>query len=189
MEEGKKIKPECLQIKARLWGSSIADWRDSLLQRLGGVLKLLVKDIMTRQVITVNKEDSVENCAKSMLDHNISGLPVLDSSQKVVGIITEGDLIRRASRIKAPGYLEILGGLIYLGSPGKFVDEIMQAMALQAGNMMTEPVVTVSPEDNLEKAATIMNKKKVSRLPVVDDSGKLVGIVSRLDIMRNIYEV
>jgi CBS domain-containing protein len=148
---------------------------------------MLVKEIMTREVITVTTEDPVERCANLLLEYDISGLPVLNDAGKVVGMITEGDLIRRASRIKAPGYLEVLGGLIYLGSPKKFVDEIMQAMALRAGSLMTEKVISVGPEETLENAATLMNRHEVSRLPVIDAEGSLVGIVSRRDIMRNLY--
>ncbi len=148
---------------------------------------MLVKEVMTAEVITVTTGDSVEKCANLLLEHNISGLPVLDSAGKVAGMVTEGDLIRRASRIKAPGYLEILGGLIYLGSPKKFVDELQRAMALSAGEMMTKKVIGVGPEDTLEQAATLMNNNEVSRLPVIDAAEKLVGIVSRRDIMRHLY--
>jgi CBS domain-containing protein len=146
-----------------------------------------VKEIMTSEVITVSTDESVEQCAKLLQEHDISGLPVLNAAGKVAGIITEGDLIRRASRIKAPGYLEILGGLIYLGSPKKFVDELQRAMSLEAGQLMSKNVISVKPEDSVEAAATLMVEKKVSRLPVLDDNGKLVGIVSRRDIMGCLY--
>lgn len=146
-----------------------------------------VKEIMTSEVVTVSIDESVEQCAKLLQEHNISGLPVLDAAGKVAGMITEGDLIRRASRIKAPGYLEILGGLIYLGSPKKFVDELQRAMSLEAGQLMSKNLISVNPEDTVEKAATLMVEKKVSRLPVIDDQEKLVGIVSRRDIMGSLY--
>lgn len=146
-----------------------------------------VKDIMTTEVITVSTGDSVELCAKLMQENNISGLPVLNEGGRVSGIVTEGDLIRRASRVKAPGYLEILGGLIYLGSPKKFVEELQRAMSLEAGQLMSKNLVTVTPGDTVEKAATIMVEKKISRLPVLDESGKLVGIISRRDIMGSLY--
>ena len=146
-----------------------------------------VKDIMTTEVITVSTGDSVELCAKLMQENNISGLPVLNEGGRVSGIVTEGDLIRRASRVKAPGYLEILGGLIYLGSPKKFVEELQRAMSLEAGQLMSKNLVTVTPEDTVEKAATLMVEKKISRLPVLDESGKLVGIISRRDIMGSLY--
>lgn len=148
---------------------------------------MLVKDVMTEQVITVTTDDPVEKCASLMLKHNISGLPVLDQGGRVVGMVTEGDLIRRASRIKAPGYLEILGGLIYLGSPTKFVNEIKRAMSLTAGEMMTKKVVSVGPEASIEEAATLMVDHEVNRLPVLNAAGEVVGIVSRRDIMKHLY--
>ncbi len=148
---------------------------------------MLIKDIMTTKVITVSTTHSVEDCAKLMQEHNISGLPVIDEEKNVVGIVTEGDLIRRASRVKAPGYLEILGGLIYLGSPQKFVDELQRAMALEAGLLMKKNVVSIKPEDSVEKAATLMVEKKISRLPVINEDEELVGIVSRRDIMSHLY--
>ena len=147
-----------------------------------------VNEIMTREVIFVAPEDSVEKCAQLLQKHGISGLPVVNEEGNVVGMVTEGDLIKRASRIKAPNYLEILGGLIYLGSPKKFVDELQQAMALEAGRLMTRDVITISPEDSVEKAATLMVNQSINRLPVVDKNGKLVGIVSRRDIMNCLYD-
>lgn len=147
-----------------------------------------IKEIMTGDVITVSTDESVEQCARLLQEHNISGLPVLDAAGKVAGIVTEGDLIRRASRVKAPGYLEILGGLIYLGSPKKFVDDLQRAMSLEAGQLMTKDVISVKPDDTVEKAATLMVEEKISRLPVIDDQEKLVGIVSRRDIMNSLYE-
>ena len=146
-----------------------------------------VRNIMTEEVITVSTGDSVETCAKLLQENNISGLPVLDEAGRVAGIVTEGDLIRRASRVKAPGYLEILGGLIYLGSPKKFVDKLQRAMSLEAGQLMSTNVIAVNPEETLEKAATLMIEKGISRLPVLDKQGKLVGIISRRDIMRSLY--
>ncbi len=146
-----------------------------------------VKDIMTTEVISVSTGDSVELCAKLMQENNISGLPVLSEAGRVAGIITEGDLIRRASRIKAPGYLEILGGLIYLGSPKKFVEDLQRAMSLEAGQLMSKNVITVKPDDTIEQAATLMVEKKISRLPVIDEQERLVGILSRRDIMHSLY--
>ncbi len=146
-----------------------------------------IKEIMTTDVITVSTSDSVEQCAKLLQENNISGLPVLDESGKVAGMVTEGDLIRRASRIKTPGYLEILGGLIYLGSPKKFVEELQRAMSLEAGQLMSKNVISVKPEESVEKAATLMVENSINRLPVVDDNDKLVGIVSRRDIMSCLY--
>jgi len=146
-----------------------------------------VKEVMTTRVITVNTDDSVETCSKLLLEHNISGLPVLDQEGNLVGIVTEGDLIRRASRIKAPGYLEILGGIIYLDSPKKFVEDIKRTMAYLAGDMMSHKLVTVNQHDTVKEAATLMLENNIARLPVVDENGKLLGIISRRDIMEQLY--
>jgi CBS domain-containing protein len=104
-----------------------------------------------------------------------------------VGIVTEGDLIRRASRIKAPPALALLGGLIYLGNPKKFIDEIKRAMSQKAGELMSKKIITVRPDDTIEHAATLMMDHKIKRLPVVNEEGKLAGIVSRRDIMAYLY--
>ncbi len=148
---------------------------------------MLIKDIMTREVITVSVEDTVETCANLLLKHNLSGLPVLDKEGKLVGIVTEGDLIRRASRIKGPAVLEVLGGLIYLDSPKKFMDELKSSMGQMAGEVMTKKVVTIDPESTVEDGATLLVEKKVKRLPVVDKEGNLLGIVSRRDIMSYLF--
>ena len=87
---------------------------------------MYIKDIMTKEVVTVSVNDNVERCAALLIEHGLSGLPVLDEEEKLVGIVTEGDLIRRASRIKGPAVLEVLGGMIYLDSPNKFIDELMK---------------------------------------------------------------
>ncbi len=147
---------------------------------------MLIKDIMTKQIVTVSTEDTVEKCANLLMEHKFSGLPVLDSAGELVGIVTEGDLIRRASRIKAPAALALLGGHIYLGHPQKFIDEIKRAMSQKAGDLMSKKIIKASPEDDVEDAATLMIEKKIKRLPVIEN-GKLVGIVSRRDIMNYLY--
>ncbi len=146
-----------------------------------------IREIMTEDVITVSTSDSVEQCARLLQENNISGLPVLDEAGRVVGIITEGDLIRRASRVKAPGYLEVLGGLIYLGSPKKFVDALQRAMSLEAGQLMSKKVISIEPDQSVESAATLLVEHNISRLPVIDEKEILRGIVSRRDIMNCLY--
>lgn len=146
-----------------------------------------VKEIMTRDVITVTLADTVEKSARLMIEHNISGLPVLDSQGKLAGIVTEGDLIRRAARFKVPGFLPILGGLVFLDDPQEFIAELRRAMAVNVGRLMSREVYSVKPEDTLEKAATLMLRRRVKRLPVVDEQGRLAGIVARRDLVEALY--
>lgn len=148
---------------------------------------MYIKDIMTKDVITVTLDDNVEKCASLLIKHNLSGLPVLDESGKLVGIVTEGDLIRRASRIKGPAVLEVLGGMIYLDSPKKFMDELKSSMGQKAKDVMTKKVVTIEPDQTIEEGATLLVEKNVKRLPVMSKEGELVGIVSRRDIMSYLF--
>lgn len=148
---------------------------------------MYVKDIMTKEVITVVEDDTVEKCANLLITHGLSGLPVLDDKGKIMGMVTEGDLIRRASRVKGPAVLEVLGGLIYLESPKKFIDELKKSMGNVARDLMTEDVITVNPDKEIEDAATLLVQKKIKRLPVVDKEGNLIGIISRKDIMSHLF--
>ena len=148
---------------------------------------MLVKEIMKTGVITVTLDTPVEECARLMHEHKISGLPVLDPAGRVAGIVTEGDLIRRLAYYKEPGVLPILGGIIYLDSPQEFLASLRRAMAVHAGRLMSRDVVTVRPEDSLEEAATKMLRRQVKRLPVVDESGRPVGIISRRDLVETLY--
>lgn len=148
---------------------------------------MYIKDIMTKEVITVKEDDTVKKCANLLITHNLSGLPVIDENGKVKGIVTEGDLIRRASRIKGPAALEVLGGIFYLETPKKFMDDLVKTMGNTAKDVMTSNVITVSPEKTIEDAATLLVQKKIKRLPVVDIEGNLIGIVSRKDIMNFLF--
>lgn len=148
---------------------------------------MYIKDIMTRDVVTVSIKDNVEKCASLLIEHGLSGLPVLDENEKLVGIVTEGDLIRRASRIKGPAVLEVLGGMIYLDSPKKFIDELKHSMGQKAGDIMSDKIITINEEQTIEEGATLLVEKAVKRLPVVDEKGYLVGIVSRRDIMSYLF--
>lgn len=148
---------------------------------------MYIKDIMTKDVVTVVESDTVEKCANLLSTHGLSGLPVVDSKGKVKGIVTEGDLIRRASRIEGPAALEVLGGIFYLESPKKFMDDLQRSMGFLAEDIMTGDVITVSPDKEIEAAATLLVQKRIKRLPVVDKKGNLIGIVSRKDIMNHLF--
>lgn len=148
---------------------------------------MYVKDIMNREVITINENDTVEKCANLINSHNLSGLPVLDNEGKVTGIVTEGDLIRRAANIKPPEFYGLLGGIIYLESPKKFMDKLKNSMSYIVKDVMTKDVTSIDPNKEIEDAATILVRGKFKRLPVIDKQGNLVGIISRKDIMNYLF--
>lgn len=146
------------------------------------------KDIMTKNVVTIKEDDTVEVAARLLNDKGISGLPVVDEDSKVKGIITEGDLIRRVSKINAPSYIEILGGILPLERKKDFIDKINRYMGYLVKDMMTKDVITISEDAEIEEIATLMVNEKIKRIPVVDDEKRLVGIISRRDIMKVLFD-
>jgi CBS domain-containing protein len=137
-------------------------------------------EIMTRPVITVVPGTSIAEAARLMLQHRISGLPVVDPKGAVIGIITEGDLLRRpetGSAPRHPMWLELLLG------PGRLAEEYTHAHARKVGEAMTSDIVSVTPSTDVADLVQLMNKRRIKRVPVIDD-GRLVGIVSRANLVR-----
>lgn len=148
---------------------------------------MLIRDIMTKEVITVTEEDTVEKCAKLLSNYDLSGLPVVDNEGYVTGIITEGDLLKHNAEVEVPAFLEILGGIIYLSDPNKYFSDVKKSMGRYVKTVMTEEVETIAVHEKIEVAAKILTNRKIKRLPVIDEEAKLVGIVSRKDVMNHLF--
>ncbi|GAB6274865.1 MAG: CBS domain-containing protein [Peptococcaceae bacterium] len=146
--------------------------------------KTLAKEIMTTEVVTVNSDDTIEKVAQLMLKHHVSGMPVVDGEGKLVGIISEGDLLIQDKEIKAPAMTVFFGGIIYLENPSRFNKELKRIIALKVSELMSTKVYTVGPEDPIEKVIGIISEKEVNRVPVVDENKRLLGIISRQDIIK-----
>ncbi|HMA59021.1 MAG TPA: CBS domain-containing protein [Halanaerobiales bacterium] len=146
---------------------------------------ITAKDIMTTDVVTVDPKTSVKEAANIMSEKGISGLPVVQNGE-LVGIVTENDLIIKDKKLHFPEYINVIGGIIYLESYKKFREEFKKFTAVNVEELMTKDVITVSPDDSIEDIATIMHQKNVNRLPVVDNSGQLIGIVTRANIVKHI---
>jgi len=146
----------------------------------------LARDIMTAPVITVRPEMGVKDLVALFRDQRIGGAPVVDADDKLVGIVTEGDLMAMDADIALPHYFEIFDSIIYLESEKKFRDRVEKAAAANVEQLMTDgdKVKTVGPDDPAREAATLMSKHRFDRVPVVDDDGRVVGIVTRHDIMK-----
>jgi len=144
---------------------------------------MLAKDIMNRDVITVKEQDTVEDVIKLLLEHNISGVPVVDEENKIVGIVTEGDIIFRSKKLQIPTYFTILDSYIFLESTKNFEKDLKKMAAYRVSDVMTKKVVTVEQDETIEEIATLMTTKRINRIPIVE-KGKLVGIVSRRDIIK-----
>jgi CBS domain-containing protein len=142
-----------------------------------------VKDFMTVQPVTTSPSASVEAAVKTMEEHQISGLPVVDEGNRVVGILSEGDLLIRELPMKQPLYMTLLGSIIYFESPTQFHQHIKKSLGMLVQDVMTAKPITIHPDASLSDAAEVMLEKKVNRLPVVDADLKLVGILTRHDLV------
>jgi CBS-domain-containing membrane protein len=146
---------------------------------------LKAKDIMTTNVITVTPDTTIENLAHILIEHNISGVPVVNNEGDLIGIVTENDLISKNKRLHIPTVMRLFDAYIMLESPATIEKEIRRMAAVTVNDILIRDVVTVSEETSLEEIATIMSEKDVYLVPVVD-KGKILGIVGKADIIKGI---
>jgi CBS domain-containing protein len=137
-----------------------------------------VKDIMSTHVIAVRRNATYKQMAARLREMHVSAFPVVDDDSKVIGVVSESDLLaKQALRDKVPGEFS---GMMRSREQAK-------AEGITAADLMTGPPVTVSPDDTVAHAARLMYDRRVKRLPVVDDGGRLVGIVTRSDVL-SVYD-
>lgn len=145
---------------------------------------LTVREIMTKDVVTVTKETTVAELARIFAERHISSLPVVDGSGTLVGIVTETDLVEQDKSLHIPTVISIFDWVIYLESDRKFEKELKKMTGRTVGDIYSPEVVTVSPDATGADVADIFSSKKINAVPVVD-GGKLVGIVARIDLIRS----
>jgi CBS-domain-containing membrane protein len=133
-------------------------------------------DIMTRDVVTVTPETDLATVAQLLLEHDISALPVVDEQRRVVGIVSEGDLLGRPSETSTRGFW------LRLFRSEAALEELATARHLKVADVMTRRVVTVTDQTPIEVVASLMHRRKLKRVPVLHD-GQLVGIISRVDVI------
>ena len=139
-----------------------------------------VRDVMTRKVISVTVGDSILAAARLMLQNRISGLPVVDAGGNLVGVVTEGDFLRRGelgTQRSRPKWLEFLLG------PGRLANEYVHAFGRKVSEIMTADPICVTDDNSLQTVVELMERGRVKRLPVIR-AGRLVGIVSRANLVH-----
>jgi len=147
--------------------------------------ELLARDVMVKKVITINKNASVAELSELLIKNKISGLPVVDDSGKLVGIATEGDLIVRDADLHFPRYFKLLDSIIYLESLNKFKRNLRKYLGTKVEDVMTSKVKIVKEDTPVNVVANIMIRNNVNRVPVLDNDGDLVGIITRADIVKS----
>jgi CBS domain-containing protein len=142
---------------------------------------LRVAEIVHAEWPTLGPDETVEGAIKLFAESGISGAPVVEDG-RLVGIVTEGDLIFRDADIRAPGFLDILGGLIPLGSWDEYRKEALKSAGVTVDEVMTRELITISPDASLAEASTIMADRRVKILPVAEGD-VLRGVITRMDIL------
>ena len=147
--------------------------------------ELKVREIMTTGVITVKPDTTVGELADILAKNKISGVPVVDDQGLVLGMVSEADIILQDADLHFPYYVQFLEMVIYLQSVHKFEERVRKSIGSKVSEIMTSEVVSASPDETVREVATLMADRNVNRLPVTEN-GRLVGIVSRGDIVRAI---
>jgi CBS domain-containing protein len=144
-----------------------------------------IADVMERDVVTVSADDDIDSLLKVMRRHELPGVPVVDAAGHLVGIVTESDLVIRDEQgdLHLPHHVDLLGAVIFLEPIKHFEERLRHAIASTVADLMTPDPLTVSPEDSVRDAARLISEHGHNRLPVVDGDGRLVGVVTRVDVL------
>ena len=146
-----------------------------------------VSEVMQTEVKTIPADADIKAIAKILWENKISGAPVVDQNGKMIGVVSEGDLLHKETNPRVPDAIGILGAIIFYNGVKQYDNDFKKLIATNARQIMTKDVITISQEATIGEAATIMVNKKINRLPVVE-AGKLVGIVTRIDIIKTLID-
>ena len=152
-------------------------------------MKKPAKEFMSKDVIAVQDNESIKHLFKLLDQSGILGVPVVDEKNRVVGIVTETDLIQHFTTLETPRSINLLGGIIYLNSVEEFNEQLKDHCAEVVKDMMTTPVVTVEEKTTLLEVINTMSEKDISRLPVVNKKGELTGIITRSDVVHQLAKI
>ncbi len=144
---------------------------------------LNVTAIMRRDAPFVAPDDSIATVARLLVEHRLPGLPVVENDE-LIGIITESDIIMREADVEVPTPVPFFDAIFVADAGPDFDDEVRRVLAVDARHLMTAPVVSVRSSATLSEVATLMIDRNVNPLPVLDDRLRLVGLVSRADLVR-----
>jgi len=146
---------------------------------------LTAKEIMSREVCSVTEETELKELASLFVTRNYKTLPVVDASGRLVGVVSQTDLVEQDKPLHIPTVISLFDWVLYLESPKVFRDEVRKVSARKVGEICARDVVTCAPDTTVDEVANLMVEHKVHLLPVLDGD-RLVGVVSRLDIIRSV---
>jgi CBS domain-containing protein len=141
------------------------------------------RDIMTQNVVTVNKNQPINDLSKLFIENHFNGVPVLDDAGKVIGVVTQGDLIEQNKNLHIPTVIALFDAVLFLESEKKFEDDVKKLTGSKIEDIYHKNPITVSLDTDLNEITTLMAEKDVHTLPVLDGN-KLVGIIGKRDVIR-----
>ena len=142
--------------------------------------RVLVREAMTKNAVTVRRDADLHAAAALLSENRISGMPVVDDTNRVIGVISEADILMLTGMKREHTFKDILRNII--GEPVP----VRATHGNKVENVMSFPPVTSKADDTIADVAKILDERRIKRLPVVDNDGKLLGIISRADIVRTI---
>ena len=148
---------------------------------------LTAQEIMTREVVSVTVDTSLKDLAHKFMETRYSNMPVLDQAGKLVGVISETDLIEQQQPLHIPTVMAFFDGVFYLDSEKRFKEEVARVTATTVGELCRRKPVTCSPTASVREIAALMAKNKAHLLPVIEND-KMIGVVARLDLIRAMEE-
>ena len=138
-----------------------------------------VQDVMTRDVVTIGKEADINEAARLLSEDRVSGLPVVDDHRHVIGVVSEADILSMTGMKKGHTFKDVVRHLLGEPMPERKEGGIVE-------DIMSSPAITTTPDTDIAEVARVLDDRRIKRLPVVDEQGRLLGIVSRADIVRAI---
>jgi CBS domain-containing protein len=147
----------------------------------------LVRDVMTKNVVTVRPEQAFTEAADLMADKRVGALPVVDGANHLVGLLRDEDLIVSEARVHVPTFIQFLGATIPLpGSMHHYEEDLHKVAGSTVGEVMDDDPSTIGPEATLGDVATLMHESEVTHIPVVDVDRTLLGIIARGDLVKDV---
>lgn len=143
-----------------------------------------IEEVMNKYPVTIDKQAPISDVAELLVKYNLTAVSVVDENNKLIGIITEGDLLYKKVRPHVPHYVNVLGASIYYNGIGEYNSQFKKLLASSVEDLMTKEVITAKPETEVEEVVAVMLDKHLKSMPVVDKEGVLIGSLGRRDIIK-----
>ena len=141
------------------------------------------EEIMTRKVVTVNKNLSIKELSKLFIENRFNGIPVTDDDNNVIGVVTQGDLIEQNKNLHIPTVIALFDAVLFLDSEKKFESDVKKLTGTTVEDISHKNAISVGLKTDINEITTLMAEKDIHTLPVLDE-GKLVGIIGKSDVIR-----